>query len=63
MSNVKYKCKTCGSTEMAPEDKAPECCGEPMELLDVCTTAPSAEFARPFNEDDACDDGRAGTRI
>jgi hypothetical protein len=61
--NANYKCSQCGSTQTAPEGEAPVCCGEPMELMNVCTTAEVAEHARPFNEDEPCDDGRAGSRI
>ncbi len=63
MSVESYKCRTCGSTAEGNDGKAPVCCGEPMELLDVCTEAPSAEHERPWNEDKPCDDGRAGKRI
>ncbi len=61
--NVQYKCKTCGSTAEAPAGEPPECCGEPMEMLDVCTKAPSAEHERMSDEDEPCDDGRTGSRI
>jgi len=31
------------------------------ETLPYCTTAPSAEQARAFDDDGPCDDGREGT--
>jgi hypothetical protein len=30
------------------------------EKLPYCTTAPSAEHARTFDDDEPCDDGRSG---
>ena len=60
MAKTQYKCAKCGKTLSA--DEATLCCGEEMRL-DVCTEAPSAEHARPFNEDGPCDDGRSGERI
>ncbi len=63
MKEVQYTCKSCGKTAMAPEGQAPTCCGLPMEPMNVCTTADTAEHARPFNEDEPCDDGRAGKRV
>jgi hypothetical protein len=33
---------------------------EEEEKLPYCTTAPSAEHARAQDEDEPCDDGRAG---
>ena len=63
MKSRNYKCKTCGSTAEGYDNKAPVCCGEPMEPLNVCTSAPSAEHERPWHDDEPCDDGRAGKRI
>ncbi len=63
MADIKYICKQCGKEAMAPEGQPPECCGEPMEPMDVCTLTETAEQDRPFNEDEPCDDGRAGKRI
>jgi len=34
--------------------------GKNKEPLPYCTTAPSAEHARKDNEDEPCDDARAG---
>jgi hypothetical protein len=34
--------------------------GKTKEDLSICTSAPSAEHARATNEDEPCDDGRAG---
>lgn len=55
-----YRCPKCGKTFKS--EKPPVCCGEEAKL-EVCTEAPSAEHARPFNEDGPCDDGRSGKRI
>ena len=41
-----------------PEEKTEETKKE--DTLPFCTTAPSAEHARATNEDEPCDDGRAG---
>ena len=65
MNSKKYRCRECGKETVVPETQkeAPECCGEPMEFLEVCREAPSAEHARPFNEDEPCDDDRSGKRV
>ena len=58
----RYECRDCGHTEMAEGD-APECCGKPMVRmpLDACTSAgASAEHSRPMEDEEPCDDFRAG---
>jgi len=57
-----YKCKECGKTIDITDEKVPNCCGKPMEKvpLDICTQPAHAEHARPMDEENACDDGRAG---
>jgi hypothetical protein len=61
-----YNCQTCdGTTEInagAPGNP-PECCGQPMERvepLDQCLAPASSEHSRFDDEDQPCDDGRAG---
>lgn len=58
-----FQCKTCGSTAEGYENKPPVCCGEAMGPMNVCTSAPSAEHERPWNEDEPCDESTSGTRI
>lgn len=57
-----YECKNCGKKINVSNDKAPICCGKTMERLplDVCTQPAHAEHSRPMEDEDACDDGRAG---
>lgn len=60
MSKIKYECKNCGKViEVEENEKLPECCGD---VMNVCTKVIVAEHYRPFDEDDACDDGTAGVR-
>jgi hypothetical protein len=55
-----YKCKACGKMmDVEDKEKAPECCGVPMEKLPYCTKTFTAEQARAFHDDEPCDDGRA----
>jgi hypothetical protein len=64
MEERKYSCKECGSIATTTDGSIPECCGKPMEQIpmNACTSAFSAEIARPFNEDEPCDDARAGIK-
>ena len=59
-----YQCVKCGKTLEGTGGKpeVSDCCGEPVKVVDLpfCDTAPSAEHARGKNEDEPCDDGRAG---
>ena len=57
-----YECKGCGKTVKVTDGKVPDCCGKPMTkmTLDICTQPAHAEHARPMDDEDACDDGRAG---
>ena len=65
MEEKKYSCKECGNTIITSDSAIPDCCGKPMEQIpmDVCTHAFSDEIARPFNEDEPCDDARSGLRL
>jgi len=57
-----YTCTHCGKKVTAHDDKVPECCGTAMKQLpvDLCLQPAHAEHARPMEDEDACDDGRAG---
>jgi hypothetical protein len=57
-----YKCEDCGKTIEIKDGKVPICCGKPMKKipLDICLQPAHAEHARPMEDEDACDDGRAG---
>jgi len=57
-----YKCEDCGKTIEVTDGKVPICCGKPMAKmpLDICLQPAHAEHARPMEDEDACDDGRAG---
>lgn len=58
----KFECENCGKTVKVLNGKIPECCDKPMKKLplDVCLQPAHAEHARPMEDEDACDDGRAG---
>jgi hypothetical protein len=57
-----YECKQCGKKTKVTDGKAPECCGKAMKKisLDICTQPAHAEHSRPMEDENACDDGRAG---
>ena len=59
---VTYKCEKCGKTVKITDESIPKCHGKPMTKLplDICIKPASAEFSRPMDSEDACDDGRAG---
>ena len=60
--DVSYKCEECGKTVTVSDGTIPECHGKPMKKLplDICIEPASAEFSRPMDSEDACNDGRAG---
>ena len=62
MKEETYKCEHCGKNVKVTDDVTPECCGRPMKKvsLDICTQPAHAEHARPMEDEDACDDFRAG---
>jgi hypothetical protein len=62
MEYKEYECENCGKRAKNKDNVEPECCGKKMKQLplDVCTTAADAEFSRPMDSDEPCDDGRAG---
>ena len=62
MDSKEYKCEICGKKVKKTGGIIPECCGRKMKQLhlDVCTQPTDAEFSRPMESDEPCDDGRAG---
>jgi hypothetical protein len=59
---LKYQCEKCGNIKISKGGSIPKCCGIPMKNipLDICLQPAHAEHARPMNDEDACDDFRAG---
>jgi len=59
-----YECISCKRTATVQEDKAiPTCCGKPMVKKiprEICLQPTHAEHARPMEDEDACDEFRAG---
>ncbi len=57
-----YQCAACKKTMVVRDDSVPNCCGLPMRQipLDICIQPSHAEHARPMDDEDACDDFRAG---
>jgi hypothetical protein len=58
-----YKCEICEGQVVTPADgPVPECCGQAMRNipLNQCTLTNTAEHARFDQDDEPCDDGRAG---
>ena len=62
MAEETYKCEKCGKTKTVSDGSIPECHGKTMTKvpLDICLEPASAEFSRPMDAEDACDNGRAG---
>ena len=60
--NKNYKCETCGKIVKSKKGSVPKCCGKPMKQLplDICIQPAHAEHARPMEDEEPCDDGRAG---
>ena len=59
-----YECATCRRTATITEDEhAPICCGKTMNRRiprEICLQPTHAEHARPMEDEDACDEFRAG---
>jgi hypothetical protein len=57
-----YKCESCGKIVKVKEGIVPKCCGKPMKQLplNICIQPAHAENARPMDDEEPCDDGRAG---
>ena len=62
MEKETYKCDNCGKNIKVEKGTNPECCGKPMKKLsmNICTQPAHAEHARPMEDEDSCDDFRAG---
>ena len=62
MEEETYECENCGKKIKVSDGKVPDCCGKFMKKLplDICTQPAHAEHARPMEDEDACDDFRAG---
>ena len=63
MKTKAYRCLKCGKERITQENENLECCGQEMEQipLDQCTQPHESEYSGPFEEDEPCDDGRAGS--
>lgn len=60
-----FECRKCHRREEAEAGQPPECCGQPMEVVDplpVCGVSETAEHSRLENDGEPCDDGRGGLR-
>ena len=59
---ITYRCEDCDKIVKVSDGEVPECCGKPMKQLplDICLQPAHAEHARPMDDEDACDDFRAG---
>jgi hypothetical protein len=62
MNDKTYECEECGKRIKNSTNEKLECCGKPMKQLplDICTQPSDAEHARLMENDEPCDDGRAG---
>jgi len=57
-----YECQSCKRTATVSVDKTvPRCCGQPMKIVkEICMQPAHPEHARPMEDEDACDEFRAG---
>jgi hypothetical protein len=62
MKEKTYECVKCGKRVKKSDDERPECCGKPMKQItvNICLQPAHAEHARTMENDEPCDDGRAG---
>ena len=62
VAEEKYECKNCGKTISVYDSNVPTCCGKPMKKvdLDICLQPAHPEHTRPMENEEPCDDGRAG---
>lgn len=61
--NCIFNCEVCGTNVKAKSSDAPECCHQPMKKvvpMDQCQASFTAEHSRFDDNDEPCDDGRAG---
>lgn len=62
-AEYRYRCFSCSAIrEYREGEPVPICCDGPMEIepLEPCTTAAHPEMARNADDDEPCDDARAG---
>ena len=57
-----FECKNCGKKTTVSDGTIPNCCGRPMNKIsiDFCLQSADAEHSRPMDDEEPCDDGRAG---
>jgi hypothetical protein len=62
MNEEKYKCEYCGKIVKTKDKKIPKCCNHPMKKipLDICIQSTHPEHTRTREDEEPCDDGRAG---
>ena len=62
MVEKKYECEKCGKKVSMSNGDNPYCCGKRMKPIpmDVCLQPAHAEHSRPMNDEEPCDNGRAG---
>ena len=64
-AEIVYECPKCRRQEEGDAEQAPVCCGQAMRSigpLPVCELTQTAEHSRLEEDDEPCDDGRAGLR-
>ncbi|MCF8068420.1 MAG: hypothetical protein K9L30_07540 [Desulfobacterales bacterium] len=64
-NKINYRCEVCGQNVEIVDGKIniPECCKRQMvkvDDLDFCEKPSDQEFARLYDNDGPCDDGRRG---
>jgi hypothetical protein len=63
MKEVTYQCLACKRTATVDDPKmVPTCCGKPMKKIprEICLQPAHAEHARPMEDEEPCDEFRAG---
>jgi hypothetical protein len=64
-AGITYQCSKCQRKKEGDAERAPVCCGQPMEPiapLPICGVSQTAEHSRLEDDGEPCDDGRAGLR-
>ena len=60
---VRFECQSCKrSVIVQVNENKPTCCGRQMKQVtkEICLQPAHSEHARPMEDEDACDDFRAG---
>jgi len=58
-----YECQSCKRTATVEKNELiPTCCGKQMQLVqeEICMQPAHSEHARPMEDEEACDEFRAG---